>query len=804
MLRDLRFGLRLLRRTPVFAVAALTILGLGVGATTAVFTVVRGVLLEPLPYRNPERLVLFRASLPGYPRYPLLTPAELSALRDLTNVFEAVAPINQTQANLTSPDDMEAVTAAAVGDNFFETLGVAPALGRLATRQDVGASPRPVAIGDDLWRAHFHADPAIVGRTIEIDNRPAVVVGVMPRGFRLYLGPGIDVASHLDVLFARGRGWDDDPARTTVIMARLRPGVTLVAAQAAVDGAIARVVAANPAAYRAGAARVSLTTIDRDVVSAVATPLAALAGAVAFVLLVACANLTNLLLARGSARSREIALRASIGASPSRIMRQLIAEGLIIGALGAGFGLLLADWGVAVLLKLAPSTLPRIETIRIDGSMAVFAVGISIACALIVSVIPARKASRPDVSSTLKQTTAAPLGTRTTRGMLVAAQLALSLVLLVGAGLMGRAFVNMRLVPLGFDPHGVLTMNVGLNGAQFNAGTLAEARERRLVFYHQLAGALRSLPGVRQAGIGLPVPLSSQPLTQRVAAGAAAPELPADGAIAFAGFLESLHVPLVAGRSFVESDDNRPVAIVDERLAAELWPGTMARETTGRRLLFKTAIGEQWDEVVGVVRHVQMRGLRDTDLPQIWMTYGTRSYAALSLVIRAAQPEALVDPVRKTVQRLGAGRPVHDIRLLDDYVADASADTRFALFVLGAFAVIAVVLSGLGVYGVVSYATSRRTREIAVRIALGAEPGGVVRLVLREGIWWTAAGLGAGIVGAFVLTRYLGSLLFQVGAADPVTFVAVSSALAAVALAATVIPAVRAVRVDPMRALKSE
>jgi predicted permease len=536
----------------------------------------------------------------------------------------------------------------------------------------------------------------------------------------------------------------------------------------------------------------------------VAAPLLALAGAVAFVLLVACANLTNLLLARGSGRSREIAVRASMGASPSRIMRQLLAEGLLIGAFGAGIGLLLARWGVTVLLRLAPPTLPRLETIRLDAAMATFAVGVALVCALIVSVIPGRQAAKADVASTLKRSGAAPAGASTTRGLLVAAQLALSLMLLVGAGLMARAFVNMRLVPLGFDPRDTLTMNVGLNGAQFNGGTLAQARERRLVFYHQLADALQSLPGVAAVGVGLPVPLSGPPLTQRVAVDAASPEHPADGAIALAGYLESLRVPVVAGRSFTRDDDNRPVAIVDERLAAELWPGVPPQQTVGRRLLFRTAIGEQWDEVVGVVHHVQMRGLRETDLPQIWMTYGTRSYTALSLAIRAPQPDSLVEPVRRTVQRLGAGRPVHDIRLLEDYVADASGDTRFALFVLGAFAAIAVVLSAIGVYGVVSYATARRTREIAVRIALGADPRGVVRLVVREGIMWTGAGLVAGIAGAAVLTRYLGSLLFHVGVVDPVTFTVVPAILTAVAMAATIVPALRAIRVDPMVSLKSE
>jgi len=331
MLRDLRFGVRLLVRSPLFAIAAVAVMALGVGATTAVFTVVRGVLLRDLPYEQASRLVLFRADLPGYVRYPLLTPAEWFMLRDRADLFEAISVISESQANLTSPDDMEAVAAAAVGDRFFETLGVRPALGRLVTRKDLSGGVRAVNISDDLWRRRFHADPGIVGRTIDIDNRPASVAGVLPAGFRLYLGPGITISPRLDVVFPRGSGYDDDPARTGVVVARLARGVSAGGAQAAVDAAMTRLVAEHPASYRSGAARLSLSPLDREVVSDVRPALVALTGAVGFVLLVACANLTNLLLARATARGREIALRVSIGASPARIVRQLIAEGLVVG-----------------------------------------------------------------------------------------------------------------------------------------------------------------------------------------------------------------------------------------------------------------------------------------------------------------------------------------------------------------------------------------------------------------------------------------------------------------------------------------
>jgi len=801
MLRDLRFGVRLLVRSPLFAIAAVAVMALGVGATTAVFTVVRGVLLRDLPYEQASRLVLFRADLPGYVRYPLLTPAEWFMLRDRADLFEAISVISESQANLTSPDDMEAVAAAAVGDRFFETLGVRPALGRLVTRKDLSGGVRAVNISDDLWRRRFHADPGIVGRTIDIDNRPASVAGVLPAGFRLYLGPGITISPRLDVVFPRGSGYDDDPARTGVVVARLARGVSAGGAQAAVDAAMTRLVAEHPASYRSGAARLSLSPLDREVVSDVRPALVALTGAVGFVLLVACANLTNLLLARATARGREIALRVSIGASPARIVRQLIAEGLVVGVLAAGAGLLFARWGVDALLRLAPATLPRLEGVGVDAAVALFAAGVSMLCAFAVSVVPAWQAAKADVASTLKQSVTSAARARTTRGLLVAGQLALSLILLVGAGLMARAFVNMRQVPLGFEPHGAMTMNVHLQPLRFDAGTLAEAKAMRLGFYHRLADATRQLAGVEQAGVGLPLPLGGPPLTQRVALDPNAPERPVDGAIALAGLLETLRVPLVAGRYFSIADDNRPVVIVDERLAKELWGNAPAM---GRRLQVITAIGRQWTEVVGVVRHVQMRSLRADDLPQVWMTYGTRSYAALNIVVRGADPAGLIDPVRQTIQRLGAGRPVQGVHLLDADVADASADTRFALSVLGGFAIVAIALSALGVFGVVSYVTARRTREIAVRLALGAAPYRVVALLVSDGLWWTAAGLVAGVAGALVLTRYLNTLLFRVGSTDPATFALVATVLAIVALAATAIPAVRAVRVDPMLSLRSE
>jgi predicted permease len=510
----------------------------------------------------------------------------------------------------------------------------------------------------------------------------------------------------------------------------------------------------------------------------------------------------NLLLARACARTRELAVRTAIGATRSRLITQLCVESLLLGLLGAALGLGVAVYGVEGLLRLAPATLPRRENIAIDGTVAVFAVGTSLFCSLLFGLVPAWQATRSDVIEMMKGDPAASARSGTTRGLLVAAQLGLSLMLLVGAGLMARAFINLRSVPLGFQPSHAATLNVQLQVQRFNAGDLETSRLKRLAFYHQLADSVRAIPGVEQAGVGLFVPMSSGPMPQRFSLGPDQAESTAASAIALAGFLETMRVPLVAGRYFTADDDNRALVIVDRQFADQVWPHDSA---VGRRLLLLRTVGAPtWADVVGVVDHVQLDRPRSQSQPEIFVTYAIRQYSDLNIVFRGANAMALVPAVQDAVQRLGPGRPVRNVRALDDYVAEASADTRFALFVLSAFAVLAVVLSAVGVYGVVAYATARRTREIAVRLALGADARRIVGLIVRDGFVWTLAGLGSGVAGALALSTYLSSLLFGVSQRDPLTFAAVAGLLAAVALAASALPAIRAVRVDPMLALRSE
>jgi len=799
MVRDLRFGLRILRRHPSFACAAIAVMTLGVGATTAVFSVLRGVLIAPLPYRDPGQLVLFRADLPGIAHAPALTSMEFAAVRARTDLFDAVAAAVRAEGNLTATDLMVPMNAAAVSENFLETLGLTPVLGHPVGRGDGGAR-RSIDISYEIWQRHFHGDPAIVGATIEVNGNPMVVAGVLPRGFKVYVGAGVSLPSQIDLLYFRSSGYDDDPFRGNVVIARLRPGVAIGTARAAVDAIAKSLVAEHPDRYRTGPVRLSLAPLEAEVVSEVKPALVAAAGAVLLVLMVACANLTNLLLARASARTREIAVRMAVGARRRDIVQQMLSEGLVVGAIGAAGGWTLAHWGVGALLALAPGALPRREAIVVDGGIAIVAIAIGFSCAIVVSLVPAWQATRSDVAGRTKRDPALAAGT--TRGVLVAAQLAFSVVLLVGAGLMARAFVNVRSVSLGFDPHDAASMYISLADQRWDTGTLEEARALRRHFYERLVADVRDLSGVRHVGVGFPVPLTGIAMSQRVSLGPGARERETDGFIAFAGYLEALRIPLLAGRYFTRADNSQPVVIIDDRLSQELWPGESA---IGRRLLIVKSVAlPEWAEVVGVVAHVQARSPREAGPPQVWLTYAVRSYAHLNLVVRAANPIDAAAQIAVAVQQLGAGRPVRDIRALDDYVADASADTRFALFVLGVLAALAVLLAAIGVYGVVSYAMARRTREIAVRLALGASPQRLVARVLADAAIWTLVGLAGGLAGAGVLARYLESLLFRIEPHDALTFAAVAAFLATVTLAASVVPAFRAARVDPMLALRSE
>lgn len=799
LLRDLRVAARVLSRQPIYSCSAIGVMTLAVAAVTAVFSVLHGVLLTPLPYREPERVALLRADLQGYEQEPLLTSMELAALGDRTDLFEGVAAVVEANGSLTTPGEMEPLNAAAVSDNFFEVLGVTPLLGRSVTSAEAGA--RVVAIGYDLWQRRFNGDPAIVGRRIEVDSASMLVVGVLP-AFQLQLGSGVRIPAEVDVFYPRGRGYENDPFRGNVVIARLHAGIDAGAADAAVNALGVNLSAMQPARYPTGPVRLSLHTLDREVARHARPALLAVGAAVTFVLFTACANLANLALVRMSGRSRELAIRASIGASRAQLARQFLAEGLVVGVLGAVGGLMLAYWALDALMLFAPASLPRRDAIIVDRLVAAFAIAVGLLSTLLVTALPLWHAIRLDIAARLTRDAVTWSNARVTRSAMIAAQLALSLVLLAGFGLMARAFLNLRSVPLGFDPDRTATMYVSLDGQRFGTGTIEEARQRRLEFYRELRTAARALPGVEQFGVGFPSPMSDITLVQPFVTAPGEIERTAEGLIAFEGFLETLRVPLVEGRAFTAGDHDRPVIIIDEQLARELWPGQSAIGRTLQIIRFDRQLLPR--EIIGVVGHLQTQGLRSAGLSQIWMTYATRSPAQLNAVVRADAPLLLMSAIDRAAQRLGSGRPMRDGRLLSAVVAERSADTRFAVLVLGVFGGLALLLAAVGVYAVVANAMAHRTREIAVRIALGAKSRRILALAMAETAAATVVGLAAGLAGAFVVTRYLATLLFRIDARDSLTFALAAMLLGAIALAAAAIPAVRAARVDPMLAMRAE
>jgi putative ABC transport system permease protein len=786
-------------RNPSYAFAAIAVVVLGVGASTAVFSVVRGVLLDELPYPDVERLVVFRASGESVHDEPALTAEEFRAIRERADLFDVTATANSSPASLTGVDGMERVVSASISDDFLPLFGVAPAAGRQVTsRDDVGPTwIRAVDISYELWQRRYYGDVSLIGRNIEVNNLPMTVVGVMPRGFRLYLGEGTGVAPQIDVWFPGAP--DVGTARSCPVVARLRRGVALPAAQAAIDTFMKQFIAAHPASYRAGDVRLTLTPLTRDVVRRVQPALFAFSAAVGFVLLVACANLTNLLLARASARTRELAVRAALGASRVQVVRLLIAESVVIAALGALGGILMAEWARDGLLSLAPASLPRRENIVLGRAVLAFAASTALVSSVVCGLIPAWHATQSDVVAMLKQDRSGSASARRTRALLVASQLAVSLVLLVGAGLFARTFLNMRRVPLGFDPSHLVTMRIDLPPMRFTAV------EQREAFYAAAGAASSEVPGVDAVAFGFPIPLSGRTYPQRFSLGPGEQERVAPAIVALPGYAELLGVPLRAGRYFQREDEvHGPVAalMLDERLAAQIFGG---RSAVGTRLLLSPSSRTPiWGEVVGVVGHMQVDDLRHDARPQLWVSFPAMPWN-MDLAFRTRRdPLAVAASVKKAVEALGPGRPLYAVRTLDDYVVDASADARFALFVLGVFAAVALMLTAIGVYGAVAYATARRSREIAVRLALGADARRIVGLVVRESAAWSVAGLVVGAIGARVLTRYIQTLLYNVSPTDALTYAVVFALLCAVACAATVVPAMSVVRHDPMRALRSD
>lgn len=824
-LQDVRFGTRFLLKHPGFTGVVVLTLALGIGASTAIFSVMHHVLLKPLPYDDPERLVLVRHDIgrTDFPDAPL-PPADVIDLREQVNIFEGIAATDRTfEANLTGEGRPEVVRVAGVTANFFEVLGAEAALGRTFRPEDgevpaergpmdPSVSPiRSVVISHGLWQRRFGGDAAVIGSILMLNSVPARVVGVMPREFKLHMPVNAGMSTDIDVWNSTRFDYRAVPRSSSNanrrIIGRLLPGVTLADAQRQVD-AVAAWQRETYEYHRLADIRITVTPMRAAIVGHVRPILLGLFVTVGIVLLIACANVANLLLVQAIAREREIAIRAAVGGGRRRILAQLMTESLLLALAGGIGGLLVARWGIDLLLAARPANLPRLDAVPIDGGALLFTAGVTLLSAVLFGSVPALQASRPDLHGSLNDrgVRSADHRRRGLRSALVVGEVGLAMVLLVGAGLMARSLHGLERADLGFDADSVLTFQVTLPAARYpEVGDRAE-------FHADFAEEALKLERVSAVGATSVLPLGGEFWTSPYraeedgAAGRARGE--ANVQMVTAGTFDALGLTLVAGRLFSAEDERtlRDVVVVDRRFAARAWPGA---SPIGKKLQAEGLGGgtTRWFRVVGVVEPILLDDPVAPSRETMFFPYATSgAFASMTVVVRStgAGPEALALPLRDVVRQLDPELPLGAVRPLEAYVKDATAATRFATLLIGLFALVALMLAAVGVYGVVSTMVRQRTREIGLYLALGAPHPRVMRSVVGRGIRLGAAGLLAGLLASLALARLTASMLTQVSPVDPLTYLAVGLLLLAVTTLASLLPARRAAQVNPMDALRYE
>ncbi len=801
MLNRIRYASRSLLRSPGFTLAAVLCLGLAIGANTAIFTVLNAVLLKPLAYSEPSRLVMLWERFSARPEgHNVVAPADFLDWRAQTRSFSGMAALAEGHVNLTGQGEAEQVPMQAVTASLFPVLGVPPALGRaFTTEEDAPSGPSVVVVSDRFWRGHLGADPHVLGRSITLDGTPFTVVGVMPPDFRFRGRATTDAELWIPLGLDPARDYRATSGRYLLAFARLKPGVGVDQAEPELKSLAAR-LAEEHAVFNSGWTA-TVVPLREQVVGGARTPLLVLAGVVAFVLLIACANVANLQLARGAARSRELAVRTALGASRGTLVRDLLSESLLLSVAGGALGLLLAVWGTAGLVAIAPAGLPRISEIAVDARTLAFTAVLSIVTGLIFGLLPALHGSRSDLNDVIKEGGRGVSGGRLRSG-LVAAQLALSLMLLVGAGLLIRSFVRLSREDPGFDASHVLTAKVDLPVSRYDTDP------KQAAFFEELLTRVRRLPGVTSASAINWLPFGGNgSATDYFVEGRPAPQpghgYDADIRAVDPEYFHTLEIPVRSGELFTSRDgpDVRKAVVINEALAHQVFPN---ENPLGHRILMPwrdTLVGE----IVAVVGDTRHAGLDSLPHPTIFWPMAQFPYSFMSLVIRTPRaPESLVSSVGAELHALDPDVPLAEARPLDAYLGQSVASQRFTMLLLGAFAAVAVVLAAIGISAVVANAVVRRTREIGVRMALGAGRHDVLRMVLRQGMTLVGIGIVAGLVGALALTRVLRSLLYTVSPTDLVTFAGVPLLLAGIALVAAYLPARRAAAVDPMVALRSE
>jgi putative ABC transport system permease protein len=805
--RDIGYAWRGLRRSPAFTTAALITLALGVAANTAIFSVAYALLVQPLPFRDAERLVFVWAdqAAEGYPRAPLSGP-ELRDLDERASQFDGFGGIWATTAALTGENDPEQLRIGLVTSDFFSLLGAEAALGRTFRAEDESeGAPTGILLSGAVWQRRYGSDPALVGSRIDVNGRPTIVVGVMPVGFRLMMPPDAAVPDDLEAWQLLNQRFAEGPRgqRYLRVVGRMRPGVT--EARAVEDVArVGREISAQHAFYGAAGRRFETVPLHADAVRDVRLPLLTLAAGVGILLLIACINVGSLLVARAAARARESALKAALGAGAGRLARQYLAESLVLGGMGAGAGVVLAHWALALLLTVTPDSLGRVRLATINVPIATFSVLTVLAWMALLAVAPARQAARQDptlVLGDVRRHTGGRARSRL-RGALTVAQIALSVVLVVAALLLARTLQRIQHIDLGFRDAGVLSFRVALPGARYPNQDAFNAFSRRL------QESLGALPGVAMASAISHVPYDHVPnwggpyLTTEGADPSTAPQ--ADYRAVAPGALDVLGVRLIEGRAFSESDDPRstPVVMVDERLAHRAWPGESA---VGRRLAVDPAVTgtpATWTTVVGVVKHVRHKSPLEETRDQVYFSARQATRNPSVYLVKTADPAALVPAVRDAIRALDPALPIYDVRPLSAYVDDARALRGFTAFLAALFAAASLLLAALGIYGVVAYAVTERQREFGVRLALGGSAAELTRLVVGESASMTTAGLILGFIGAAAGSWWLRTQLVGIAPWDPVALSVAAAVLSLTSLVACMGPVRRAVRTDPASVLR--
>ena len=796
LLQDVRYGARVLARNRGFTAVAVLTLALGIGANSAIFSVVNSVLLRPLPFAAPDRLVrVYEKRLKlGRTRNVVSAPDFLD-WREQSSVFEAVSAYTGWNAALTSGDEPRQVTGTVASADLFQVLRAAPMLGRVFTaEEDKPGAGRVVVISHRMWKGLFGSDPSVVGKTVRLDGEGYTVVGVMPADFE-FPDRGSELWAPL-ALSAQEPG--NRGSHYLNVVARLKDGVTLGKAQAEMEAVAARLEQQHPVNVGHG---VNVFPLHDEVVGAVRPALLLLLGVVGFVLLIACANVANLLLARGASRHTEIAIRTALGAARLRVVRQLLTESLLLAFAGGMLGLLLSAWGVDSLVKLIPADMPRVGEIGVDRWVFGFTSLVSVSTGVLFGLLPALQVSKGNLHDALKEGGRSPLSGSSRqsrlRGFLVVTEVAAALILLIGAGLLAESFVRLRRVSPGFDPSNVLTMQLSLPPAKY------KEPQRQAAFLQQVLQRAEALPGVKAAGAVVGLPLGGNSASRYFQIEGRPPRPAGEGLntnfnLASPNYFRALGVPLKSGRYFDEHDaaGAAEVVVINETMARRFWPD---EEPLGKRL----RIGENpWRTVVGDVKNDELSA---ETKPEMFYPLAQSPLPFMTLVVRSdADPAALVAAVRGAVREVDKEQPVYDVKTMEQRVAESVSSRRLTALLVGLFAVLAVTLAAIGIYGVISYSVTQRTHEIGVRVALGARGVDVLRLVVGHGMRLVLVGVGLGLAGAFALTRLVSSFFFGVSAADPAVYAGVSLLLLAVALLACLVPARRAAKTDPMVALRYE